>query len=132
MSFCVLSPVQAYLDSFPHPFVHSRKKELTLQQIKLNLFGEIGAKEYFNIRIWGYACLKFWQINDKQNTVEIQPGKLQPFPKFQEEWTIPPLEVNHSTLEMAHNYMYLAIIKKLFPSQVPTLLLIILKRLSPV
>lgn len=45
------------------------------------------------------------------------------------EW-LPPLEVNHFNLGMTYNYMNLAIIEKLFPSQVPTLLLIILKRLS--
>lgn len=45
---------------------------------------------------------------------------------------IPPVEVNHTALGMTYNNMYSAVIEKLFPSQVPTLLLIILKRLSSV
>lgn len=53
--------------------------------MELNLLGEVGATEYFNIRMQGYACLKFWKVHDKQYTVEMQPGKLQLFPKLQKE-----------------------------------------------
>lgn len=43
-----------------------------------------------------------------------------------------PLEFNHATLGMTYYNIYLVITEKIFPSQAPTLLLIILKRLSSV
>lgn len=56
--------------------------------------------------------------------MEIESGKLQLLPKLQKNTS---LEFNHVTLGMMYNNMYLAIKDKIPPSQVPTLLIIILK-----